>query len=354
VGLYLLLVLVSVFVTFVGCYGFVLTKKWHGALSMDHMDGIQKFHTDPTPRVGGVPIAMGLFVSMFFVSRESFDVLSMTLIASLPAFVFGLTEDLTKRVGVLVRLGATMASGILAWWMTDYSLTRLDLVWIDRLLQSVLISVLFTAFAVGGVANALNIVDGFNGLAGVTAFMVFLGYAYIAWQVGDMALFQVALVFAGVAIGFLGLNWPLGKIFLGDGGAYLLGFSMAWFAVLLVQRHGNVSAFSALVLCSHPINEVLFSVYRRKIKKTHPGMPDRLHFHSLFHRRYMSRWLATRPHWLRNSASGMAVAGFSLVSLMVVCFTYKSTRLSILGYMFLASLYVVLYLRMIKHRWAIY
>jgi hypothetical protein len=118
-----------------------------------------------------------------------------------------------------------------------------------------------------------------------------MGYALIAWQVSDAQLAGVALVLAACVWGFFWVNWPLGKIFLGDGGSYFVGFSLAWVAVMLIERNPSVSAFAALLVCAHPVTEVLFSIYRRKIKKTNPGRPDRLHLHSLVKQRYVRRWL---------------------------------------------------------------
>jgi UDP-N-acetylmuramyl pentapeptide phosphotransferase/UDP-N-acetylglucosamine-1-phosphate transferase len=89
-----------------------------------------------------------------------------------------------------------MASGLLAWWLTDYSLSRVDVWGIDWLLKYTLISVVFTSFAVGGVANAINIIDGFNGLASTMATLAFAGFAVIAWSVGDANLASVAIILA--------------------------------------------------------------------------------------------------------------------------------------------------------------
>lgn len=97
----------------------VLTKKLHGSATMDLSHGIQKFHTTPTPRVGGLPIVVGLSVACLTSTPEIKHILTPILIAGLPAFLFGLAEDITKRVGVLARLLATMASGLLAWWLTE-------------------------------------------------------------------------------------------------------------------------------------------------------------------------------------------------------------------------------------------
>jgi hypothetical protein len=79
---------------------------------------------------------------------------------------------------------------------------RLDIWGVDWLMKITLVSVLFTAFAVGGVANSINIIDGFNGLASFASFLAFVGYALIAWQVGDTTFAQVSMVIAA-CVGFL-------------------------------------------------------------------------------------------------------------------------------------------------------
>ena len=181
----------------------VLTKKLHGSATMDLSYGIQKFHTTPTPRVGGLPSVIGLSVAWFISTAEIKHILTPILIAGLPAFLFGLAEDITKRVGVLARLLATMASGLLACWLTDYSISRVDVWGIDWLLKYTLISLVFTSFAVGGVANAINIIDGFNGLASTMATLAFAGFSVIAWSVGDTTLASVAIILSACVWGLL-------------------------------------------------------------------------------------------------------------------------------------------------------
>ena len=263
----------------------VLTKKWHETISLDLNEGIQKFHTSPTPRIGGIPILLGLIFASSNSSHEINNLLTQLLIAGIPAFAFGLAEDLSKRVGVYERLLATFISGFLACWISGYSLSRIDIWGLDTLLQITLISILFTSFAISGIANSINIIDGFNGLSSITCTIAFIGISLISYKAGDINLSNLALILAASIFGFFLINWPFGKIFLGDGGAYFIGFSLAWAAVLLVERNKSVSAFSVVMICILPITEVLFSIYRRIIRKSHPGQPDRLHFHSLLHRR---------------------------------------------------------------------
>ena len=337
--------------SFVLCVLLVLTKRWHGALTMDHTEGVQKFHTAPTPRIGGVPIVLGLIVAWGKAPVDIQHMLTPILFAGIPAFIFGVLEDITKRVGVMQRLLATMASGLLAWWITDYSLTRVDIWGVDWVLGFTLVSVVFTAFAVGGVANSINIIDGFNGLASTASTLAFIGYALLAWRVGDVQLAGVALVLAACVWGFFWVNWPFGKIFLGDGGSYFVGFSLAWVAVMLIERNPSVSAFAALLVCAHPVTEVLFSIYRRKIKKMNPGHPDRLHFHSLVKQRYVRFWFPNASADISNSITGFLVGFMTLSAIALASVTQASVTSSALAFVVLGLGYVSLYARMVRFHW---
>ncbi len=339
----------------------VLTRSWHGHLSMDGLDGVQKFHLTPTPRIGGIPVVLGLWAVIIWCGfsleysgdhDQAARLLRDLLIASLPAFVFGLLEDVTKRVGVVTRLVATMASGVLAWWLTGMALDRVDVWGLDLLLASWWpLSVAFTAFAVGGVANALNIVDGFNGLASSTAFWACVGYALMALRVNDSPVAVVSLTLAAAMLGFFVINWPFGRLFLGDGGSYFTGFSLAWLAVELVERHPQISAFSVLVVLAYPITEVLFSMYRRKSRQDHLGHPDRLHFHSLLKRRYVARWFKGYDATARNSIAGIVVGTMTLPAAMIGFLTMFSVGWSVLGLLLFMGGYIVFYRRMVRHRW---
>ena len=339
--------------SFLFCIALVLTKSWHGAISMDHTHGVQKFHTAPTPRIGGIPIVLALIVAWGKAPDDVKTLLAPILFAGMPAFLFGVAEDITKRVGVTQRLLATMASGVLAWWITDYSLSRVDVWGVDWLLRYTLVSVVFTAFAVGGVANSINIIDGFNGLASTMSSLAFIGFGMIAWQVGDHALMGASIVLAACVWGFFWVNWPFGKLFLGDGGSYFIGFALAWVSVLLIERNPGVSAFAPLVICAHPITEVLFSIYRRHYKEVHPGHPDRLHFHSLVKQRYVRRWFCSFSNRLRNSFAGALVGLMTLVAVVFANITYASSVDSVFVFILFVFAYVVIYMRMVRHYWSV-
>lgn len=282
--------------------GIVLTTKWHGKFTLDGTNGIQKCHEVPTPRIGGVAIFLGLMFAWMVSDDEQQGLLGPILIAGLPAFCFGVAEDLTKRVSVRTRLVATMASGTLAWALTGASVTHTGIVGVDFALSWVPFSVLFTAFAVGGVANSVNIIDGFNGLAGGTVAICLVALGLIACNCGDFALMRVCFIVCAVTVGFLLVNFPFGKLFLGDGGAYMLGFLLAWLAVSLAYRNPTVSAWAPLLACAYPIFETLFSIARRMWARSHPGQPDSFHLHSLINVAISARLFPNLRSDLRNAS----------------------------------------------------
>lgn len=294
--------LLGLAVSFGVCLLLVLTKHWHGHFSMDHTHGVQKFHTKPTPRIGGVGIVAGLVMAWWEAPTPVQDLMGPLLVASIPAFAAGLLEDVTKKVGVAVRLVATMISGVLAWWITDIALNRVGIPPLNILLTWTPLAIAFTAFAVAGVANAINIVDGFNGLSSGTALIALAALGTMAHVQGDAALAHTCMLVGTAVLGFWAVNFPLGKLFLGDGGAYLVGFALAWLAVLLLMRNPAVSPWAALLACGYPVIEVLYSMWRRRRNKVPTGEPDKLHLHSLVKTQVILRAV---PHWkprFRNAA----------------------------------------------------
>jgi len=213
------------------------------------------------------------------------------------------------------------------------------------------VSVAFTAFAVGGVANAINIIDGFNGLAAGTVIIILSGFAAICLSVGDVDLAYVCLILAGAVFGFLLVNWPLGKLFLGDGGAYAVGFALAWIAVLLLARHPQVSAWAPLLVCGYPILEVGFSVLRRRRRGLSPGDPDRLHLHSIVKKRFVRQLLPHASNLARNSVTGLIMWVCALTPMVIAINLYSDSLGLALGLVSCALAYSAVYARLTQFRW---
>lgn len=281
----------------------ILTHAWHGRFTSDVAGNIQSAHIHPTPRIGGLGIYFSLWVAHRFIEQpEARSMLQVILLAGIPAWLFGLLEDVTKRTGVLLRLLATICSGLIACYLTDTALVRLDVPVLDEVLRWWPAAVLFTAFAVGGIANSINIIDGYHGLSSGTSMLAFLSFGFIAHMHHDAMLACICLAALASIVGFFLLNYPWGKIFLGDGGAYFIGFVLAWVAVLLPTRNPEVSPWVSLVICAYPFIEVIYSMARRKLQKKEVGQPDNEHMHSLLARQVVRKKLRHLPHNAQNAA----------------------------------------------------
>lgn len=329
----------------------VATQNWHGHHTMDSDEGIQKFHTEPTPRVGGIAIAAGVVAGYLMAHPDRQTLLGPLILAGIPAFAFGLLEDITKKVSVRTRLLATMGSGVLGWAITGYSITDANVWGMNWLLSFPFISVAFTAFAIGGIANAINIVDGFNGLSSGTVLIILTAFGVMTTALGDPDLTRICLILGGAVAGFLLVNWPMGKIFLGDGGAYFIGFALAWMAVLVLQRHPEVSAWAPMLVCGFPVLEVLFSIIRRRRRHLSPGDPDRLHLHSLVKRRLARRLLPGSSNLVRNSATGAIMWLAALLPAAIAVQWPTNTLMLVAGFGVCAFVYSAVYARLTQFRW---
>jgi UDP-N-acetylmuramyl pentapeptide phosphotransferase/UDP-N-acetylglucosamine-1-phosphate transferase len=299
--------------SFVACALLIMTQRWHGKHSLDHdLHGTQKIHHAPVPRVGGIGLVIGLSLGIaigFALGSKTYPLSFQMLYCAAPVFVAGLLEDLTKKVSVRTRLFASFVSAACATYALNAQLTRLDSPGLDVLIGIWPISVIFTCFAVGGLTNAINIIDGLNGLASGCVAIMLTGLATIAWQAGDVIVIKLCLWGVAALVGFLILNFPFGRIFLGDGGAYLVGFWLAECAVLLLMRNPRVSTWSVLLTCFYPVWETLFSMYRRHmISRVSSSSADSGHLHHRLYRS-ISRSIHFRglPTWLHHGLATMYI-----------------------------------------------
>lgn len=308
-------------------------------------DKPHRFHNKLTPRAGGVGIffafSIGVLISdsipMPWDIPLSADLYKLSLITiSLPAFMVGFYEDIKlninprKRLLIIsfgVLLGIVLINGIIP----DIGFGRLPL-WF---------AVPFTLFAVTGVSNAINIIDGFNGLAGGVSIIALIFFGLVAYIHHDLLILTISIILIGAIAGFFVLNFPRGKIFLGDGGAYLIGFLLAEISVLLVKRNPNISPWFPVVILGYPIFEVIFSIYRRRFKQGKPAFkPDRLHFHSLIYKRVVKN----------NPRTSVYVWGIvSVLNMMALLFRSNTIILILISFIF-SLIYIYLYRRVVRFR----
>lgn len=282
----------SLLTSFLATLVIIRYKHLHQQFSADsNLSGPQKFHLTPVPRIGGVSIALGLLVavSIKIMDHEAKNQdLLLLLACTIPTFGIGLLEDLTKAISVKQRLLFTAISAVSIIYLLGFQITSFGTPFLDLLFAIPFFGIVFTIFAITGLANAYNIIDGFNGLSSMVGIISLLALAYVGYVLGDTSIPSLSLVMAGAILGFFIWNYPQGLIFLGDGGAYLIGFWIATLSILICYRHPEVSPWFAILINGYPILETLFTIYRRRIHQgKSPGTPDGIHFHTLIYRRIL-------------------------------------------------------------------
>jgi UDP-N-acetylmuramyl pentapeptide phosphotransferase/UDP-N-acetylglucosamine-1-phosphate transferase len=321
------------------------------------LTGVQKFHAHAVPRIGGVGILLGLVVAALELQLAYPRVSNAMLLLTgcgMPAFFAGLVEDITKRVSPLVRLLCTMAAAMLAYFLLGAAVTRLSVPWFDAALTLPLVACVVTVLAVAALANAVNIIDGFNGLAAMVGFMMFASLAYVAFEVSDPLVLSGSLIMMGAILGFFIWNFPAGLIFLGDGGAYFVGFFLGEMAILLVLRHRDVSPWYPVLLFMYPIFETCFSIYRKRfVRGMSAGMPDGVHLHMLVYKRLM-RWAVgaktAKELTQRNSLTSPYLWLLCLIAVVPATLFWRHTvHLFVFVVVFVAT-YVWLYMRIVHFK----
>lgn len=258
----------------------------------------RKIHSGQVPRLGGTGIFLAFFLAAVVV----------------PFFGdAGLPNALSARLDSLVSIaiGAALVHGIGLW--DDFTGGKVRAIWklIVQILAAVIVvgqglrfgglgfstdgfsgslrwvSSALTCFWIVGVTNALNLIDGMDGLAGGISFIASLTYAVFYYLAGDQASSFICLCLAGAIAGFLTVNFPApkAKLFMGDSGSLFLGFCLASMP-LLGEASGaaakTVGVIPAALLLFVPIYDTLRAIWRRICAGVSIATPDRFHIHHLF------------------------------------------------------------------------
>jgi len=286
-------------VSFAAALLIVLTKPMHGALTTRTAATGHATHTKAIARIGGLAILAGLITSRLI--HPDIQLLHHVLGFGSVVFAIGFIEDLSHRVTPFQRLAMCAVAAGLAGVYGGHIVHRVDFQPIDTLLRIDPFAVLFTAFAVSGLCSAINMIDGKNGLAAGSVVGSLIGISLIAQATGQVQVSITAESLVYATLGFLLLNWPMGKIFMGDGGAYLLGFGLALCLVEL-PRSEDVSAWASFLVVLYPVTEVFHSAFRRRRQRRRIDEPDQQHLHHLLQSRVVDKVLPHLGRTSRNSA----------------------------------------------------
>lgn len=238
-------------------------------------------HVRLTPRVGGIAIFASLLLSVLFAPDPVSGPYAKFVAATSLLFIVGLAEDVGFRVSPLGRLLAVACASLIVIWLFDIWLPGIGVPHLDIYFQHWVVGIPVTLLVTAGIANGFNLIDGVNGLASLAAVVAAFALSQIASQAGFANMIQLTLMFAVLMLGFFVVNYPFGFIFLGDAGAYTLGFVLSWFGVSLLINSPSISPWAILLTLFWPVADMLLAIYRRYRRMTAISAPDRLHVHQM-------------------------------------------------------------------------
>ncbi|MFW5688103.1 MAG: MraY family glycosyltransferase [Spirochaetota bacterium] len=252
----------------------------------------RKIHTHDTPRIGGVGIFVALLAAMavivvFAASAEGLGTATPGALALyfLPALagmvmihVLGLIDDF-RNLRAVLKLFIQIAAAVVVC-LGPYRIERLTIPFIWYNLELGWFSYPVTVLWIVAISNALNFIDGVDGLAGGTAAIATLFFAAIALLTGQIVVALLAAGLFGSILGFLIYNAPPARIFMGDSGSYVLGFMLSLFPLMLADGSTtNLNLLPAITILGVPIVDMTTSVFRRLGRGKHPFSADREHLH---------------------------------------------------------------------------
>ena len=269
-----------------GLVAYLWHKKFYRNLGLKTYQAVQRIHLNETPRLGGFIFILSLtsFVA-FSNTNDSIQLLKIILICLIPIIFMGIKEDLFHNVEPAIRLLALLFVG----WLFRLQFTGplpilTDIPFIGKLLLLQGGISVFYILSMVAVANGMNLIDGVNGLCGAVALSILSALLFLSYKTSDITMLSLISSVILLIIPFMLMNYPYGRIFLGDLGAYSLGLIVSMLTIILFGRHPEISPWGAVLLLIYPATEVIFSMLRRMVKGVSIYHADTAHLHlKLFH-----------------------------------------------------------------------
>ncbi|WP_025717589.1 glycosyltransferase family 4 protein [Paenibacillus sp. 1-18] len=265
-----------------------LVKKFAVKVGAVDVPNARKVHTRIMPRLGGLGIFLAFLLSLLAILPLVPDgMLSSRDINFIAAFLIGGT--LITLIGALddrfdlnakLKFLAQIAVACMVVFAFDIRVDFVNVPFQDAYssLES-WISIPLTIFWIVGVTNAINLIDGLDGLAaGVSG--IAIGTIFVmSLLMGNYMVAMLCLVLLGSIVGFLFFNFHPAKIFMGDTGSLFLGFCLAMLSMLGFKQIAIVSFITPLIIIGVPLSDTFFAIVRRKLQKKPIFSPDKGHLH---------------------------------------------------------------------------
>lgn len=236
-------------------------------------------HVGDPLRFGGVAVFVGIGTAISFGDWQQQALPYLLVLSAAPALLTGLLEDSGRSVSPLRRLVAAFVAAAFAVLLFDTWVTRANLPGLNHVMAIAPLALPLTMLLSAGFCHAMNLVDGMHGLAATVVISATAGLTILAQEAGEADLALFAALIGAASVGFLVLNWPFGKMFMGDAGSYGLGHMLIWAAIVLADRGPGIAVPALLLILFWPFADTVHSVVRRVGAGLPVFEPDRMHLH---------------------------------------------------------------------------
>ncbi|HUJ16764.1 MAG TPA: MraY family glycosyltransferase [Nitrospirota bacterium] len=280
----------------------------------------RKVHVRPVPRIGGLAMAVGVFIPIVLWALAD-EFVRAFIVATGILVVFGFIDDM-KGLGYRAKFGGQILAALVIIFYGGLKISSLGSLLPGEMQLTEWLKIALTLVAIVGVTNAVNLADGLDGLAGGISLLSFCCIGYLAYLDGSNTILTITMAVAGAIFGFLRFNTHPASLFMGDTGSQLLGFSAVVLAVKTTQGNTPLSPVLPLIILGLPVLDTLTVMVHRISRGRSPFKPDKNHFH----------------HRLINFGLSHSEAVFviyviqALMILSAIFFKYYSDWLLIAGY----------------------
>lgn len=332
-------ILLSLFLTF------FLSFYWPKLLSIFNFLKIykasHKIHDNEISRLGGLVIFIFIFNILFYIENSTITILILKLLFfSLPIVIIAIKEDIFHNSKISNRFICMIISSTLAMLYIDH-FPVIDLSFFTYL-QSTLdnFEIIFYILCCIVVINGTNFIDGINGLLSLTVIFQILSLIFLSNEFLDRDILEIAIYLLLPILIFTAFNFPFGKIFIGDLGAYFLGFIIALIVIMFFGRHDKLSYINAILIFIYPAFELFFSFFRKILLKKNPFHPDKEHLHTKV---YLFLNNMMNSSFKSNIFAISLLSPFWLGPFLFIIYFYENTRYLILAIFIFIITYVLYY-----------
>ena len=272
-------VFVIVLVTFIASFLLVpIIKRLAKHVGAMDIPNERKVHKEPMPRLGGLAIFGAFLLGYMLFARSSIQMLSI-LIGGFLIVLIGIFDDINPIRARIKFLIQVIASCIVVFY-GNIVLNYVEIFGVTFVFPQPLNYIMTILFIVS-LTNAINLIDGLDGLAAGVSSIYFLTIAVLAFILNMMQGLDIilSLIMLGSTLGFLVHNFHPAQIFMGDTGSLFLGFTISVIALLGFKGATLTSLVVPIVILAIPIFDTVLAIFRRLLKGENIGAPDKEHFH---------------------------------------------------------------------------